>query len=68
LWSFGINEYGELIRPENLGSGNPNPTPIMVPDTVLSEDAGGNFEVIVGIWAAGSNSIIQTARQLCFPV
>lgn len=68
LWSFGINEYGELIRPENLGSGNPNPTPIMVPDTVLNEDAGGNFEVIVGIWAAGSNSIIQTARQLCFPV
>ena len=65
LWSFGINEYGQLMRQDNLGLANANQ--LSVVSTAILSGSGVNPQHVMGIWAAGSNSIIQTARGLCMP-
>jgi alpha-tubulin suppressor-like RCC1 family protein len=65
LWSFGINDFGQLARVENLGTANANDI-AQVPRSQLK--AGGSEpQPITGIWAAGSISLLQTAKQPCFP-
>ena len=65
LWSFGINDLGQLAREENLGNANANEVR-EVPNTQFIAD-GLDPQPITGIWAAGENSIFQTAKQPCFP-
>jgi alpha-tubulin suppressor-like RCC1 family protein len=64
LWSMGLNMYGQLVREDNLALGNSNSNPTLVPDRMLASD-GIKSQPVIGVRAAGDNSIIQTSRQQC---
>ena len=64
MWSFGSNSLGQLVQTNlNLGNQNANPQPA----EVSANTFGDGNQPILGIWAGGNVTLVQTFRPLCAP-
>ena len=63
LWSWGLNEFGQLGDNRKLGSVNPNPNPVKIGDGWIAVCAGQNYTLAIKtdriLWAWGNNESSQ---------
>ncbi len=63
VWSFGSNEFGQLGRPTNSGTNNPNSSPVQVLGGVKEIAAGDNHSLGLkgdgSVWSFGLNEFGQ---------